>query len=396
VVAGEDERVGSRTVRLGGRGLKPRPAEDVGRAGVSGASRASVPVAARAPLLIAGFAALIVGVLAGLWRLDWPVPAVAAGAPHGVLMLCGFFGTLIGLERAVAVGARWAYGGPLCSALAAVLTIAGAPALPVQFLFLGGGMGLVAASLAGQRLQPALHTRVLSLGAACWPVGTLAWLAGLPLAQVAAVWIAFLVVTVAGERLELSRVLPPSPGMTRLFRGLLGLLLAGVLSTLAGWAAGAALMGASLFLLALWLARQDVARRTVKSHGLTRYIALCLLSGYVWLGLGGLAYAAAGLAPGSAGYDAALHALLVGFVFSMVFGHAPIILPAVIRLKLPFHRGFYLPLALLHASLALRLAGDALGDFPLRALGGLGNGLAIGVFLLTVLTTALARALRRA
>ena len=349
----------------------------------------AVPIAARVPLLIAGFAALIVGVLAGLARLAWPVPGVAAGVPHGVLMLCGFFGTLIGLERAVAIGARWAYLGPLASAAGAVLTIAGAPAFPAQILFLAGGAVLVAASLAGQRLQPALHTRVLTLGAACWPAGTLAWLAGAPLAQVAAAWIAFVVVTVAGERLELSRVLPPSPTMTRLFGWLMALLILGAAVTSTGWTTGPALLGASLFLLALWLARQDVARRTVKGQGLTRYIALCLLSGYVWLAVGGLAYAAAGLAPGSAGYDAALHALLVGFVFSMVFGHAPIILPAVIRLKLPFHRGFYLPLILLHASLALRLAGDALGEFSLRALGGLGNGAAIGVFLLTVLGTAL-------
>lgn len=360
--------------------------------------RAAVPPAARLPLLAAGFAALIFGVLAGLWRLAWPVPALAAGAPHGVLMLCGFFGTLIGLERAVAVGARWAYAGPLASALGAVLTLAAnhtnTPALPAQLLFLAGGIGLVAASLAGQRLQPALHTRVLTLGAACWPLGSLAWLAGLPLAQVVAPWLAFLVVTVAGERLELSRVLPPSPAMTRRFRLLLGLLLAGAAATLAGLVPGALLLGASLALLALWLLRQDVARRTVKGRGLTRYIALCLLSGYVWLGLGGLAYAFFGLAPGSAGYDGALHALLVGFVFSMVFGHAPIILPAVARIRLPFHGGFYLPLALLHASLALRLAGDALGDFPLRALGGLGNALAIGVFLLTVVGTALAAALR--
>lgn len=354
----------------------------------------NLPVAARLPLLLAGFAALIVGVLAGLWRLAWPVPALAAGAPHGVLMLCAFFGTLIGLERAVALGERRAYAGPLCSALGAVLTLAGAPTLPAALLFLAGGAGLVAASVAGQRLQPSLHARVLTVGAACWPVGTLAWLAGTPLPQVVAPWIAFLVVTVAGERLELSRVLPPSPAMTRLFRALLAVLLTGALLALAGLAAGAALMGASLTLLAVWLARQDVARRTVRSAGLIRYIAVCLLTGYLWLGLGGLAYAWSGLAPGSAGHDAALHALLVGFVFSMVFGHAPIILPAVVRLRLPFHRGFYLPLALLHASLALRLAGDGAGDFALRALGGLGNALAIGAFLLTVLATAVTAAVR--
>ena len=40
----------------------------------------------------------------------------------------------------------------------------------------------------------------------------------------------------------------------------------------------------------------------------------------------------------------------------MVFGHAPIIFPAVLRVAVPYHATFYLPLALLHASLAVRLA----------------------------------------
>ncbi|MDY0011625.1 MAG: hypothetical protein RBS40_01885 [Rhodocyclaceae bacterium] len=354
-----------------------------------------VPVPARVPLLVAGFAALITGVLAGLWRLGWPVPPFAAGAPHGVLVLCGFFGTLIGLERAVAIGAWWAYAGPLSSATAGLLALAGGSEQLAGALFVAGGMIMVMASLRGQKIQPALHTRVLTLGAACWPAGTLAWMAGTPLAQAASAWVAFLVVTIAGERLELSRVLPPSPAMTRLFRILLAVLISAMAAALAGWPAGVAVLGISLALLALWLARQDVARRTVKGQGLTRYIALCLLAGYAWLGLGGVLYAFAGQAPGSVGFDAALHALLVGFVFSMVFGHAPIILPAVIRLKLPFHWGFYLPLVLLHASLALRLAGDALGDFTLRSTGALGNGLAIGLFLLTVVGTAAGHALFR-
>jgi uncharacterized membrane protein len=39
---------------------------------------------------------------------------------------------------------------------------------------------------------------------------------------------------------------------------------------------------------------------------------------------------------------------------SMVFAHAPVIVPAVLRVALPFRRGFYAYLVLLHASLALR------------------------------------------
>jgi hypothetical protein len=119
----------------------------------------------------------------------------------------------------------------------------------------------------------------------------------------------------------------------------------------------------------------------VRQTGLTRFIAVCLLSGYFWLALGGAVIAAAGLAPGSAAYDAALHALLLGFVFSMVFGHAPIIFPAVLRVNVAYHPLFYAPLLLLHASLALRLAGDATGQFGWTRWGGLLSALALLAFI---------------
>ena len=94
--------------------------------------------------------------------------------------------------------------------------------------------------------------------------------------------------TIAGERLELSRVLPPSAVARRAFIVALLVLLAGVLVSALAWTAGTLLLGAGLLLLALWLMRQDVARRTVKGRGLPRFIAVCLLTGYVWLALSGL------------------------------------------------------------------------------------------------------------
>jgi hypothetical protein len=127
----------------------------------------------------------------------------------------------------------------------------------------------------------------------------------------------------------------------------------------------------------------------VRQPGLTRYIALCLLSGYVWLAVGGAVMAGAGLAPGRPSYDAALHALLLGFVFSMVFGHAPIVFPAVLRVVLPYHPVFYAPLVLLHASLALRLLGDASGSFALARWGALGSALALAAFIVIMLSAVL-------
>ena len=92
---------------------------------------------------------------------------------------------------------------------------------------------------------------------------------------------------------------------------------------------------------------------------------------------------AGGLVPGSPAYDAALHALALGFVFSMVFGHAPIIFPAVLRVAVPYHPWFYVPLALLHGSLLVRLAGDAMGDFAWTRAGGLGNAVALLAFIVS-------------
>jgi hypothetical protein len=83
-------------------------------------------------------------------------------------------------------------------------------------------------------------------------------------------------------------------------------------------------------------------------------------------------------------YDAALHALLVGFVFSMVFGHAPIIFPAVMRVRIPWSPLFYLPLALLHLGLLLRVGGVLLGKLPAHA--ALFNAATLAVFVLTLLT----------
>jgi hypothetical protein len=126
----------------------------------------------------------------------------------------------------------------------------------------------------------------------------------------------------------------------------------------------------------------------VRQQGLARYIAFSLLSGYVWLALGGAVIMVAGLQPGSAGWDAALHAILLGFVFSMVFGHAPIVLPAVLRVSLAYRPRFYAPLVLLHVAVAGRFAGSLLGLDGLRRASAWMSALALLVFIATLLSAA--------
>jgi hypothetical protein len=340
-----------------------------------------MPPLARLPLLILGFLGLFAGIGAGLARLGWSVPDVAASASamHGPLMICAFFGTVISLERAVAIGRRWAYAGPLFAGLGGIATIAGAASV-APWLFLLGSLVLLAATLDILRRQTAMFTLTLTLGALCWSTGNALWLQGATVHAVVPWWLAFLILTIAGERLELSRFLPPSPFARRAFALILAGIVAGLLGAATGW--GPSVFGGSLFALALWLGKQDIARRTVRGKRLTRFIAVCLLSGYAWLALGGaVIVAAGGLAPGSPAYDAALHALALGFVFAMVFGHAPIIFPAVLRVAVPYHPTFYLPLAVLHLSLVVRLAGDATAQFDWIRIGGALNALALVTFI---------------
>jgi len=342
-----------------------------------------LPPRARLPLLALGFLALVVGVFAGLARLGIAVDAKAASltAFHGPLMVAGFFGVVISLERAVAAARLWVYVAPLACGLAGIAVFAGEPQAAAGLATLGAAV-LAFASLRFVAMQPEAHTMTIAAGAVALTAGNLVWYAtGQPSAAVPA-WAAFLVLTIAGERLELSRFLPRSTPVRVSFVAIAVAIGAG--AVLAFDPRGARAFGVALLALAAWLAVNDLARRTVRDRGLTRYTAVCLLSGYVWLAVAGATIAVAGVEPGTSSYDAALHALFVGFVFAMVFGHAPIIFPAVLRVKVPYAPAFYLPLALLHAGVALRLAGDATGSIDMLRSGGIANGATLAVFVVTM------------
>jgi hypothetical protein len=329
-----------------------------------------LPPAARAPLLVLGFIALAAGVAGGLGRSGAGIAAPAAGiAWHGALMASAFFGTLIALERAVAIGRLWAYAAPAASGLGGIALLFERAEIAFG-LFVLAGLVFALASVFIHFRQRALHTGVLALGALCL-LGANGWLAAAAAVERALpLWLAFFALTIGGERLELSRLSPVPRAARQLF---------GVLSVAVVCAAALAwnpILGALFVAIAAWLGRYDLATRTVRAKGITRYIAVCLLSGYVWLAVGG-ALLALGLAR-----DAALHAILLGFVFSMVFGHAPVILPAVLRVALPYRPVFYLPLAVLHAGVLLRFLALETAAYV--------NAAAVALFILSAAGSALA------
>lgn len=323
--------------------------------------------------------------------------AATLAADHGPLMIFGFVGGAIGLERTVAVRTRWAWAGPVCSALGVVTLLAGLPVAVPALLFTGSFLllGLVYATVHRRQATAAVIAQAAGvIGAVSatllWGFGDGGFAAAMPPAVV------FVVATIIGERLELARIPVTAGNPEPLITGLVLALAAAGILFVAAPEVGHPLMGLLLVAVAVVTARVDVARRLVRAQGLPRFSAVCMLAGYLWLGLAGLLWVAFPRTTTGFLYDAAVHAVFLGFVISMIFAHAPIILTAVIRRPLPYHPVMYVPVALLHGGLALRLLGDAREAVPLWQAGGVINVLAVLTFLLTGVTLSVLASRRRA
>ena len=325
---------------------------------------------------------LATGVAGGLARMGVAASAAPAGAVagHGALMVVGFLATLIGLERAVALARPWAYAAPAATGLGALAELALGPH------WSGGSLALLGSVVLTAVMATALwrfRTPWLALqtaGALALAVGTARFALGAPIALALPWWTAFPLLTIAGERLELSRVAAPPPAAMRALLALGVGLIAASAASFAAPRAATREMGALWLAIALWLLRYDLARRSLRRAGVPRFMAVSLLSGYAWLALAGAGALAAGLPAAGPITDAVLHAFFLGFVFAMIFGHAPVIFPAVLGLPMGFSRRFYLHLGLLHAGIAVRIAGDLLGWPALRQAGGVANALALLLF----------------
>jgi hypothetical protein len=321
------------------------------------------------PFLFLAILALLFALWAGLMRLGWQLPALTPTLTlaHGPLMISGFLGTLITLERAVAIQKKWMYLPPLLAGLGWLATVL-LPSPPLGPILLTlASLGGVAILIEMTRRETALHTVTMLLGMLAWFAGNLLWLFGWQIFQIVLFWQAFLVLTIAGERLELSRVLRPSRLQQYLFGVIIFIVLAGTIISLFNIQLGTRLTGAGLIFITLW--------------SLTRYIAWCLALGFVWLGVGGVLSLTFGAQFAGPRYDAMLHAVFVGFVISMIFGHAPIIFPAILGVPINFQPAFYIHLVLLHVSLLLRVIADYADLYTLRMWGGFLNAAAILLFI---------------
>jgi len=340
-------------------------------------------------LVIPAAGLLVLGLVAGLLLMGIALPIVSARLPelHSALMVFGFVGTLISLERAVALRAAWAYVAPALLAAGTILALTPAPVIAGQAAI---AVGMAVHALQYRAIwarQPMTATAIQGLGAVTGLVAAVVWCAGVPAPRLVPLLGVFLILTITAERLELARIAAPGIRAERLLFALsLALSAVAILSlTVAVPVAGILLLG-----VVAWLLRYDVARATVRMPGLPRYVAVCLLLGYGWLAVAGAGWLLGGARTEGVIYDATTHAIFLGFVITMIMAHAPVILPAVLGVRIPYHVALYVPVTLLQLSLLVRVVvGDAWGlTLGLQA-GGIGAAVAILGFGVTVVVVSL-------
>lgn len=277
---------------------------------------------ARLIVVIPAAAVLVLGLDAGLLLLGLPMPVIAPRLAdlHAPLLVFGFVGTLVSLERAVALRSSAAYAAPALLVAGVALCLSPAPEAAGRVLVTAGLAAHALQYAAIWRRQPMTATAVQACGAVCALVAGIAWTGGV------------------------------------------------------GSPVG-------------WLVRFDIARAAVKTSALPRYVAACLLTGYGWLTVAGVGWLLGGARIEGRVYDATTHAIFLGFVITVIMAHAPLILPAVLRVRIPYSPALFVPVALLQAALLARVVGgDAWGSPALLRAGGIGAAVAIALFALTAAT----------
>lgn len=326
------------------------------------------------------FFSFLLAVWSGWLRMGWVLPDPGTAAYHGALMVNSFLASVIFLERAVVFKNLIVLLVPFINALSVIFFVMHQP-MAAAICYLAGSLCFVAITAWFCIQHKELHYFIFLTAALNLLAGNAVLFVSGDYPGAVHFWMAFFLLTIVAERLELSRFLELTT-----FRkyALLSALFITQLFLLWNPASGGKIFLAIGFsAVALWLLRFDMARQAIRVKGAPRYSGILLLVGYTWL----IATAALLFLPPAFSwrYDAILHSFFIGFVMSMIFSHAPIILPAITRVPVKIYRPFlYAWFVILQLSLLIRICGDLEELIILRQWGGMINGIVIMLFFLSV------------
>lgn len=336
----------------------------------------------RIPFLLLAIIGLIAGLFTGLSRIGWEMKILETSLHHGAIMVGGFLGTLISLEKIIPLKKKVLFAIPLLSGLSVITLFAKTPTLAFVLLVCASASLSVVFVLYLARERNQIYVLMLA-GSLCWFIGNIVLISAQFYPLAFPWWLGFILFIIAAERLELMKFLPVSQNNKYIVIFFLFLYVAGTIASF--HSGGNVISGVALIGISLWLMKNDVISISIRKAGLPRFVAVALLSGYIAMLMTGIFFLALGAQPLS--YDVIVHTFFLGFVFAMIFAHGPIILPGVLGISAkPYHPILYLWLILLHVSWISRVTADITLDFQLRRMTGIVSALCIIGYFATMAT----------
>jgi hypothetical protein len=334
----------------------------------------------RMPILVIAILCLLSGLWSGLNRIGWDIVILPITAHHGAIMVGGFLGTLIALEKIIPLKNKWFYVIPVVNGVSVFFFFIGQPMVAIYTLiFTSTALSFV--FLFYLRSHRNVTYVLMLIGSLCWVVGNLLLLTKLFYPMAFPWWAAFVLFIIAAERLELMKFLPVSATDKKIFIGILLSFLVGVIFSFHD--IGNVICGSALIGISLWLLRNDVIAINLKKKNVPRYVAVSLLAGYISLLFTGIFFFV--LSDEWLNYDIIVHSFFIGFVFSMIFAHGPMILPGITGVSAtPFSVSLYFWLSLLQISWIIRIFSDVLIEMEIRKISGLLTATAILGYFVTI------------
>lgn len=338
----------------------------------------------RLPFVLLAMVCLITGLWTGLSRIGWDIYILPLTAHHGAIMVGGFLGSLISLEKIIPLKKKGLYIIPFLSAISVLFFYINLPTLSIISLIISSA-GLSLVFIYYFYIERSAIYMLMLIGALSWLTGNVLLLTKFLYPLAFPWWVGFPLFIITAERLELMKFLPVNKLQKNIFISILLCFTIGLLFSFQG--IGNIISGLSLMGISIWLMRYDLIGITIRKNGLPKFIAVALLAGYVALLLTGIFFIT--FSNQWLAYDALVHSFFIGFVFSMIFAHGPVILPGVLGIfAKPFHKILYLWLILLHSSWLMRIFADLYVNQMLRKASSIVTVIAIiGYFLsLAILT----------
>jgi hypothetical protein len=338
----------------------------------------------RIPFMLIAMVNLLAGMAAGLVRIGWRLDVHGLAASHGAIMVGGFLGTLIALEKLIPLKTKILYAIPIVSGGSLIAFCLGLPQEAVLMITIASlGLSVVFAFYYAKHRE--LQFLIMFAGALCWLTGNVFLYSENFYPLSFPLWVGFILLIIVGERIEITKFLPVTMKQKGILFALLALYVGSSLVSFHG--IGSIVSGIALICISIWLLQYDLIRVSITKAGLTKYVAVALLCGYLALLICGVFFIT--MQGSIMSYDVLVHTFFLGFVFSMIFAHGPIILPGVLGISAkPFHRIFYLWLILLQISWLTRAFADSALHFYLRQISGALSVMAIlGYFISLIVVT---------